>query len=98
MAAEMTEADADAAIALALDFEQKPTLDDMIQQVNDDCWTVLCGQRARLLADMTDRPMSQQVRRIAVYTALETFLRRIRDQPAEVARRLQKRGANAAEA
>jgi hypothetical protein len=91
----VTEADADAAIALALEFEAKPTLDEMIQQVDADLWQVQGSQRARLIADMMERPMPDQVRRVAVYTALHSLLQLIKQRPAEVARQLQKRGANA---
>jgi len=91
----MTDGDADRAMALALEFEEKPTLDEMIVQVGDDLWTVQSGQRARLIADMIDMPMPAQIRRIAVYTALRAFLERIKHQPEEVARRLTRKGANA---
>jgi hypothetical protein len=87
--------DADRAISAALEFEPKPTLEDMILQVGDDLWTVYGGQRARLIGGMIDQPMREQVRRIAVYTALRAFLERIKYQPADVARRLTKKGADA---
>lgn len=94
----MADGDADSVIAAALEFEPKPTLDDMILQVGDDLWTVYCGQRARLIAGMVERPMQEQVKRIAVYTALRAFLERVKHQPADVARRLNKKGADNAEA
>lgn len=90
----MTDADADSAIALALEFETKATLDEMIQQVDADLWQVQGSQRARLIADMMQRPMPDQIRRIAVYNALYSFLLMIKQRPGEVARTLQKRGAN----
>lgn len=92
----MTEADADAAIALALEFEPKATLDEMIQFVAGRRWALYGGQRARLIADMIDRPMSDPVKEIAVLTALEDFLLSVKQRPADVARQLQRRGANAA--
>ncbi|MGY3588036.1 hypothetical protein [Bradyrhizobium sp. USDA 4350] len=91
----MTDADADSAIALALEFEPKAGLDDMIQIVMDRRWTLYCGQRARLIADMTDRPMTEAVKEIAALIALEDFLLSVKQRPAEVGRRLQKRAANA---
>lgn len=91
----MSDGDADSTIAAALEFETKPTLDEMILQVGDDLWTVYGGQRARIIAGMIDQPMREQVRRIAVYTALRAFLERIKYQPADVARRLTKKGADA---
>lgn len=91
----MKEAEAKEALELALEFEAKPSLDEMIAQVSADYWTVVGGQHARLLEDMITRPMPEQVRRIAIYTALEAFLRQIKNNPAEVGRRLQRRGANA---
>lgn len=91
----MSDGDADSAISAALEFETKPTLDDMILQVADDLWTVYGGQRARLIGGMIDQPMRDQVRRIAVYTALRAFLERIKYQPEDVARRLTRKGANA---
>lgn len=91
----MTDADADSAIALALEFETKASLDEMIAQVDADLWQVQGSQRARLIADMMDRPMPDQIRRIAVYTALHTFLLTVKQRPGEVARALQQRRANA---
>jgi hypothetical protein len=92
----MSDGDADSMIAAALEFEPKPTLEDMILCVGDDLWTVYGGQRARLIGGMIDSPMQAQIRRIAVYTALRAFLERIKYQPADVARRLtSKKGANA---
>jgi hypothetical protein len=70
----------------------------MILQVADDLWTVYGGQRARLIAGMIQQPMSEQVRRIAVYTALRAFLERIKYQPADVAKRLTQKGRDNAEA
>jgi hypothetical protein len=94
----MTDGDPDSAIAAALEFEEKPSLDEMIAQVGDDLWTVYGGQRARLIGGMIQQPMREQVRRIAIYTALRAFLERIKYQPADVAKRLMKKGSANAEA
>lgn len=94
----MTDGDPDSAISAALEFEEKPTLDEMIVQVGEDLWTVYGGQRARLIGGMIQQPMSEQVRRIAVYTALRAFLERIKYQPADVAKRLMKKGGVDAQA
>lgn len=91
----MTDADADSAIALALEFEPKAGLDDMIQIVTERRWTLYGGQRARLIADMTDKPMTEAVREIAALIALEDFLLTVKQRPGVVARSLQKRAANA---
>jgi len=91
----MTDAEADEAIALALEFEPKASLDEMIQTVRDRSWTLQGNQRARLIADMLSRPIPEAVREIAVLTQLETFLELIKQRPAEVARRLQAKGARA---
>lgn len=90
--------DADRAISAALEFEEKPTLDDMILQVGDDLWTVYGGQRARMIGGMIEQPMREQVRRIAVYTALRAFLERVKYQPADVAKRLNAKKVEHAEA
>lgn len=91
----MTDAEADEALALALEFEAKPTLDDMILAVMDRRWTVYNMQKVRLTADLLKRPIDECVREYAILVALEDFLFAVKQRPAEVARRLQKRGANA---
>lgn len=88
----MTDGDADSLIALVLEFEAKPSLDEMIVQVGDDLWTVYGSQRARLMAGMLDAPMPEQIKRIAVYTALRKFLERVKYQPGSVAEQLKKKG------
>jgi hypothetical protein len=91
----MTDAEADEALSLALEFETKASLDDMIRTVIDRRFAVYCQQKFRLLIDDQKRPRDDAVREVAVLMALEDFLLAVKNKPAEVARRLQKRGANA---
>jgi hypothetical protein len=90
----MTDAEADDALSLALEFEPKASLDDMILAVMDRRWTVYNMQKVRLVADLLKRPIDECVRECAVLMALEDFLLKIKQRPADVARSLQKRGAN----
>jgi hypothetical protein len=91
----MTDAEADEALALALEFEEKASLDDMIRAVTDRRFAVYCQQKFRLIVGDLDKPLAEPIREVAVLMGLEDFLHAIRTKPAEVARRLQKRGANA---
>lgn len=60
----MKEAEAKEALELALEFEAKPSLDEMIAQVSADYWTVVGGQHARLLEDMINKFVgSRSIRR-----------------------------------
>jgi len=90
----MIDGDPDKTISAALEFEPRPSLDEMIAQVRDDHWTVYCGQHARLIGGMTDRPMPQQIRRLAVYAALAEFLERIKSHPKKVGEGLIRRGVD----